>query len=200
MSLKDFWGQSRKIRTASVDTDVISDILALKCSYLGTPIRDFHNRWEKSFQLLSLLFSVKVKIVGLGVIKRELSEYTSLRKLYDTVFSTTIKTSSTIKKLARAYRTKTNIKPADTFILATASVGNIDCFFSWNRKDIVNEKTLKVIEKINKSRNIQTPLIITPEDFLDGRFAISQILTLSFFSEAIPCGYRPRFFPSKQIL
>jgi len=198
MEISDFWGQSRKIRTVSIDTNVISDILALKLYHLKK-IGGFQDRWEKSFQLLSLLFTVKVKRLGINVVKRELSGYASLRKLYDTVFTKTIPTSTAIRRLAKAYREKINIKPADSFILATASVKNIDCFFSWNRRDIVNVKTLKAVRKINKKRKFKMPLIITPEDFLK-RFAISQVFTLGFYREAIPRGYRPHFSSSKQIL
>lgn len=201
MQEEEFLEKTRKIRSVSIDTDVISDILALKLHYTNQIKMDATQleRCEKSFQLLTLIFSVKVKIVGVGVVKKELSVYPSLRELYDKIFDKEVRTSVGIKRLAQAYIERKSIKEADAFILASVSVGDIDCFFSWNRKHIVNDETIRVLMEINKKRNVRTPLIITPEDFLK-RFIISQNLALCFSREVIPRGFLPRFSPSKQLL
>ncbi len=200
---KEFLGKTKKIRTISFDTDLISDIMSLRLLSIKPKLTkdeaDYFERCKMSFQLLSLILSVRVETVGTDLVRKELSQVEGLKMLYDRLFDRTIEFSSNAKKLANAYVDKKGIKAADALLLALVSIGNVDCLLSWNRKHIVNSETLKVLRKINEDRNFNTPLILTPKEFLE-RITLSPERTICFYADAAPRQFRPRFYPSKQIL
>lgn len=200
---KVYFGEPRKIRSISVDSDVIIDVPALKVlqarARLSKEEKKYVRRCEFSFQLLSLAFAVKVDIVGTEIIERELSFYPTLKDLYERIFDRTAPLSPETKRLAKSYVDKKHIKPADAFILASISDGRIDCLLSWNREHMVNALTIEAVRGINKSKGLPAPLIITPEDFLS-RITLSQDQTICFFPDPIPQQFRLQFYPSKRLL
>lgn len=198
-----YFGEPRKIRSISVDSDVIIDVPALKVlqarARLNKEEKKYVRRCEFSFQLLSLASAVKVDIVGTEIIKRELSLYSALKDLYGMVFDRTILLYPEIKRLAKNYVDKRNLKAADSLILASISIGRIDCFLSWNREHMVNALTIEAVRGINKSKGLPAPLMITPEDFLS-RITLSQDQTICFFPDPIPQQFRLQFYPSRRLL
>ncbi len=197
---KESLGTTKKLRTISIDSDVINDILALEYLKRKTRLtkdeRRYLKRCETSFNLLAVLFSIKVDLVGTEIVKKELQRYPPLGRLYDRIFSREIKITVGIRRLTKTYISELNIKPADTLILASISLGKVDCFLSWNREHIVNQKTIESIKKINKKKNIHIPLIITPDDLLP-RIFLSQDRTLCYTIVPIPSEFRPQIYPSK---
>jgi hypothetical protein len=196
-------GKTKKIRTISFDTDLVSDILPLRYllskSKLTKDESGYLERCKLSFQILSLTLSVRVEKIGTELIERELSKVGGLKILYDRIFQRTIEFSSAARKLANAYLEKRNIKPADALLLALITIGNVDCFLSWNRQHIVNSETLKILRQINEKRNLRTPLILTPKDFLE-RITLSPERAICFYVNTVPSEFRPQFYLSKQIL
>ena len=198
-----YLGKTRKIRSISIDSDIIIDIPALKVLQtkhnLTKEEERYFKRCEISLQTLSLAFASKVNLIGTEIVKKELSYFSILRNLYDRVFDKEIPLSSEVKRLAIMYMEKRKIKPADSFILASISVDKIDCFLSWDREHMVNAEVNKIVKEINKERNLPMPLIITPNDFLQ-RIILSPERTICFFRDPIPQKFHPRFYPSKQLL
>lgn len=205
MAIQDYWEKTKKIRTVSLDTNVILDVLDLKLYESENKLNLFPSnlveRLESSFQILALLFSVNVKILGAKIVKKELNYSSATRLFYEKIFDDDIKHSVQIRRLAENYKNKLGIGYADAFVLASISVGRIDCFFSWNRHDIVSEVKLKAISEINHGKNIPMPIIIQPCDFLE-RVILSDSMpfSLCFSREAIRRVYLPKFSPSKQFL
>jgi predicted nucleic acid-binding protein len=197
------FGKTRKIRSISIDSDIIIDIPALKILQskynLSKEEKKYLERCEVSLQTLSLVFASKVNVLGTEIVKKELAYSPVLRSLYDRVFDKEVPLSSEAKRLAIMYMKKRKIKPADSFILASISVGKIDCFLSWNREHIVNPEVNKLVREINKDRNLPMPLIITPSDFLQ-RIVLSPERTICFFRDPIPQKFHLHFYPSKQLL
>jgi len=198
-----YLGKTRKVRSISIDSDVIIDIPSLKIlldkTRLNKEERKYVERCEFSFQLLSLAFAVRVNVIGTEVIRKELSFSPVLKNLYEKIFDKTVSLLPKTKDLAKDYENKINIKPADSLILASVSIGKIDCFLSWNREHIVNPLTIKMLKEVNKDKELPIPLIITPEGFLS-RIVLSQDQTICFFRDPIPQRFRLQFYPSKRLL
>ena len=55
----------------------------------------------------------------------------------------------------------------DAFHLAIAVLNGIDYLVSWNFSHIVNASVLKVIDIINEYRDLETPIICTPEFLME---------------------------------
>ncbi len=56
----------------------------------------------------------------------------------------------------------------DAYHLAIAAFYGIDYLISWNCTHIANGHIIKQLQKINVSSNIQTPVICTPEELMEG--------------------------------
>ncbi len=165
---KEFLGFTRKLRTVSFDTDVISDLLALKLlsqkTKLSNEEQSYFKRCIMSFQVVSLVLSVNVKTVGTETVRKELDVMPKLKQIHERIFDETIFMSPNKRRLALRYSNQTNIKFGDALIIALAT-DSVDCLLSWNRKHIVNANTLRTIRKINDSANLNNAA-----DINSGRF------------------------------
>jgi len=195
-ALEKYFGQARKIRNVSLDTNIIIDVLfhmyfrdTLSKSSWG---RSYLERCKESSDLLFTFLCTRVNLFGIRAVRRELSKKSALLKIYRAIFKKEVGKTPEIRSLSKLYEKRANIKPVDAVILATVSVGKIDLFCTWNREDMVKEKSLEIIEKINKSKHLNVPLIITPTMFLE-RFGVTQRKTVLFTVSKVPPVFRPRF-------
>lgn len=193
----------KKIRTITLDTNIPSDIPSLIILQNKTkPSKEdtnFLKRAGNSLEVITLVSAVKLDVVGLDILKKELKIIPSLLNLYSKMLDYEVKSNSRVRKLANDYRERIPIKSPDALILALTSLNKIDCLLSWNREDIVKQSTLKIVKEINEKQKIPTPIITTPDDFLS-RIILSTNKTITFFDRPVLSQYRPRFYPSKHIL
>lgn len=167
--------ETRKIRTVSLDTNILSDamyylILESKGKLTKKP-KPQMERFSDSMQALTFILSVNVEPIGTELVRKELKRKLLFARLYDAVFGRNqIKITKEVKWLAKKYVKKTKIDNPDALIMASASRGGVDLFLSWNRDDMVNSKNLEKIAKINKKGNIPLPTFATPKEFLDRVF------------------------------
>ena len=194
------FGPERKIRSIAVDTNVILDIAGYyawlpthKLEDLNEDGKRVYQRLRASLELvvLALAEDIHVKRVGLRMVEREILKDPSILALYRHAFPGAARPSPEIKRLAKLYVRKLDIPNPDAAILAEASFHGVDVLASWNRQHIVREETLRAIKEVNLARSLQTPVIITPSDFLS-RITLSNTRTLCFRpSEVLPV-YRLR--------
>lgn len=192
-----------KIRIVTLDTNIPMDIPAFiilqNKTKLSKEETEFLKRANYSFEIITLVTAVKVHVVGLDILKKELKFVPSLLTLYDKLVDYEVKVNSKVRKLASAYKQATSIKSPDALILALTGLNRVDCLLSWNREDIVKESTLKAVKEVNEKQKIPTPIITTPADFLN-RIIVTPSRTIAFSDQPIPSQYRPKFYPSKHIL
>lgn len=190
---------TRKIRTISLDTDVISDLIFYDILERKTKPskeeRQYLEICEESFETVLILLSVRVKINGIKVIRKEL-EKSGFEELYKKIFiHSEVGIDKEIRNLAKTYIRESEIKDADALILASVSCGNIDIFLSRNRRHMLNPKFQSAIRKINNNRGKRTPLIISPSTFLEHIF-LSDKNTICYSRLQLPKEFRPQIsFP-----
>lgn len=197
---KDFW-KTKKIRTVSLDTDVLSDVLYREI-ILGKSLqtkedKNYLKRADLSFEILKLFFSVKVTTVGSVVVREELKgggEF--LKNLFDNTFDEIAHMNKVAKRLAEKYESKCKIKPADALIIASLSVKKTDCFISWNRKHIANPKNFQIIKFINKYAALPTPMLFTPLEFIQRVVRDGASNTIWISHEPNPRKFYPSLYPS----
>lgn len=200
---KSFLGDVRKLRRVSIDSDVIIDVLAL--NFLKNKLELSHEekqyleRCVKSLETLSLLFSVKIELIGSEPVKQELSYFSSLKELYEKVFDSTVNIDRKVKRLARVYLKKKKLKLADALILACVSRSKTDCFLSWDKEHMINNNTAEIVKQVNKSQNLPLPILLSPDEFLK-RVTLSQERTLAFSPEPIPTKVTLKFSLSRLLL
>ena len=76
-----------------------------------------------------------------------------------------------VEEMAQIYFNKLNIPEKsirDAAHLAIACVHNIDYLVTWNCTHIANGEIIKKLIAINKSFDIHTPIICTPEELMGG--------------------------------
>ncbi len=81
-----------------------------------------------------------------------------------------LEVSAEVNELAKYYSSKLSIPEkaiADLFHLALATWHGMDFLASWNCKHIVNGRVKQVLEKVNKLRGLDTPIICTPEELME---------------------------------
>lgn len=192
---------TKKIRTISFDTNVLSDVpyyysLEGKCR-LAKKKKSYLERTSSSVLSIIVTLSLNIRPVGIELVRKELARKPLFADLYDRVFERKqINVNREIKWLAESYMKRINIDGPDALILAAASVGRIDLFLSWNRDDVVNEKNLVKIREINKKRNVHFPIFATPKEFLE-RIFLTDKKTIWLSQLPVPSQYRPRFFQTR---
>ena len=159
----------------TVDTNVISDILALSAfeqkltheDRLTDEEKSYFQRCRDSKKALFVMLDFDVRKIGLRIVYKELLVRPPLHLLYKNLFTEEAKITKECRRLAERYVELAKIPAPDASILALASLNNIDVLLSWNREHITNARTLAIITEINEKARIPTPEIITPRQFLD---------------------------------
>ena len=75
-----------------------------------------------------------------------------------------------VRKLAEAYFAATQLPErarADSYHLALASWHGLDYLVSWNCTHIVSGRVRMLVEEINATFGIRTPIICTPEELME---------------------------------
>lgn len=189
----------QRIRRISVDTNVLSKVMYYIILYdKGKLYKKKGISFEEladSLETIIMILSTNIRPVGINIVRKELKKRKDYALLYDSVFKEEVKPNKEIKQLAKFYTNKINIGSADSLIVASASMGKIDVFLSWNRDDIIKKTAIEKIQSINKKRRVHFPILMTPKDFLDHLFfAENRIICLSPIPT--PRRFHPRFsFP-----
>jgi hypothetical protein len=178
----------------SFDTNVISDVIYY---YIlegkGKPHKKELKRLSDSMESIILALSVNARLLGIDMVRRELKRRPLLGDIYDAIFEESVKVNKDVKWLAKSYTDRLKIKNADALIVASASIGKIDLFLSWNRDDIVNHANLKEIRSANRKRSVPFPIFATPEEFLD-RVFLTQNQTIGLSQTPSPRQFHPKTF------
>jgi len=89
-ALEKYFGQARKIRNVSLDTNIIIDVLfhmyfrdTLSKSSWG---RSYLERCKESSDLLFTFLCTRVNLFGIRAVRRELSKKCALLKIYRAIF------------------------------------------------------------------------------------------------------------------
>ena len=122
--------ETRKIRTVSLDTNVLSDavyyyILENKAK-LGKKEDSYMERITDSVESIMFILSVDLRPIGIELVRKELKKKPMFESLYERVFGEQIKVSRDIKWLAQSYTKHTRLRNPDALILASASCGKVD--------------------------------------------------------------------------
>lgn len=75
-----------------------------------------------------------------------------------------------VEKMAQVYMERLEVPEKsfrDAAHLAVAAVHNIDYLVTWNCAHIANGEVIKKLMKINKSFDMYTPIICTPEELME---------------------------------
>ncbi len=177
-------GKTQKVRTVSIDTDVLNDLVAESLGH-STSIT------KQSFETFSIITArgIKLELVGSPVVRKELQRV-GLEKFYDVVFDSAAKVDKNVKRLAKIYVEKLNIKGADALIIASVSLARIDVLFSRDRTHITNDRIREGIKAINDKRKIWTPLLMTPSELIERVFIWDRCICVS--GSIVPLRLRPR--------
>ena len=73
-----------------------------------------------------------------------------------------------VEGLAKAYVDEGAIPTRfymDALHIASATLGHYYAMVTWNREHLKNLRTLLIVERVNRRRNLRTPLVVTPEEF-----------------------------------
>ena len=197
------FGHTHKIRSMSVDTNVISDVIPyIQYSERRKPpskeeSRQYFKRCKESVHALAIGLSFKMRLLGTPTVRRELKRRPGLIGLYNNFFyNGTLRVDKNTRNLAKSYIDKINLSVADAYIIATISMSKVDLFLSWNRRDIVNPNNTQKISLINKKKGIPMPVFATPKEFLE-RVFLTDMQTIGITDRPIPEGFRLESFPSR---
>ena len=169
-----FTGRMCKVRSMTLDTNVISDIPAL--SYFehvlesgGLPEneQEYFHRCRASKKAIFVMLDFDIERIGLKMVFKELLESPPLHMLYKDIFPQDARQSREAASLAGKYMDRLQLPLVDATITALASANRIDVLLSWNRHHVANPAILEKIEEINSASGFPTPEIITPREFLD---------------------------------
>ncbi len=186
-----FIGNTRKIRTVSLDTNIVID-LASEASGYSTSLT------QKSLEIFSILTArnVNMTLMGCPVVRKEL-QYGGLEALYDAISDRESAKGKDVKNLARAYLREINIKPADALIVASLSISKTDVFITRDN-ELAKESVLNKIKEINKPRKIPTPVIVSPSELHERIFLTERSICISH--SIIHPQFRPKISYPKRLL
>lgn len=121
--------------------------------------------WPKAVRKFNVFISeIVIEEAGMGdeeAAKKRLEELKSFPHL---------ELSDKVENLAQVYMERLEIPEKsfrDAAHLAVASVYDIDYLVTWNCAHLANGEVIKKLMKINKSFDIQTPIICTPEELME---------------------------------
>lgn len=198
--------QLRKIQSLTLDTNILLDLPEVP-RYLDAKPKNVEEEARRKrvldsymIAVLCLSENISVRKLGMKIVEKELSKSRWLLSIFYSIFPTpALKPDRQAKKLAEAYVTKANLKPADALIVGTATVNNVDVLLTWNRADLARETTRQKIEEINKAARVHIPFVCDPTYFID-RLSGSEgkrKMSLALSPSPVPKAYRLNFFPSK---
>ena len=122
--------------------------------------------WSTAAKRFNIFISeIVIEEAGLG------DEEAAKRRLEELRVFPHLELNDVVEKMAQIYMEKLDIPEKsfrDTAHLAVASVHNIDYLVTWNCAHLANGEVIKKLVKINKFFNIQTPIICTPEELMEG--------------------------------
>ncbi len=151
---------TRKVQSAYIDTNVY-----------GAAV-EAGDRQPSSRETLQFAYQRVVVCVGSRLVRREIRRLeerlglTLVLPLYERAVQIEAPASREAKGIQARYMSGAGLSYADALHLALASFQRADVFLSWNRGDIVKEKTLRSVARINSGLGIPTPAILTPQEFL----------------------------------
>lgn len=153
--------------TVYIETTVISYCMA-------RPSRDLiiaahqqitHDWWEMALpQFEAFISPIVLEEISMGdtdAAKVRLESVSSFNVL---------EVSSEVRNLADSYFSAIEIPEksrADSYHLAVASWHGMDFLVSWNCTHIVSGRIKRIIEEINSSKGIRTPIVCTPEELME---------------------------------
>ena len=193
-----------KVRSMTVDTNVVSDIFALTALYgpilerreeIPAAERPYYERCVESKTSVFIMLDFDVEKIGLKVVYRELLHKPPLHMAYRNLFPIEAKADRRAKSLAERYMAAFSIPAADAMVVALCATNSIDVLLTWNREHLLKSGALEKIEKINCDRGLPTPEIITPKAFLDRLMLSGKKLSLN--PHPVLPVYRLAPFPSK---
>lgn len=150
----------RKVQSAYYDTNVY-----------GAAI-EAGDRQPPSRETLQFAYQKVVVCVGSDLVRKEIRRMEErlgialILPLYERAVQIETPASREVRSIQARYLGGAGLSSADALHLALASFQRADAFLSWNRGDIVKEKTLRSVARINGSLGIPTPAILTPAEFL----------------------------------
>ncbi len=183
-----FSEQIIKIRSMTLDTNVISDLLALVSVYgpklrakEGIPSSElpYYERCVASKHAMFIMLDFDVERVGLKTVYRELLQRPPLHMIYRGMFPYEAKIERRAKSLAEKYASIFSIPPTDAAIVALCATNGIDILLTWNQDHLLRTGALEKITRVNSGAGLPTPAIITPKDFLDRLMLVGKKLALS---------------------
>ncbi|MBE3579025.1 MAG: type II toxin-antitoxin system VapC family toxin [Caldanaerobacter subterraneus] len=150
-----------------LDTSVISFLEA----YDAPDKMEITRKWWNEY-LLKGKYKPYISSLVLDEINRcpEPKKQRLLKYIMESDFIEELKISVPVIELAKTYIENQIISPKylnDALHIAVATVNNIGIITSWNFRHMVKQKTIKEVNKINKSENYPDIVIITPQDFFN---------------------------------
>jgi len=194
-----------KIRSMTVDTNVVSDLVSLAAVYgpllesggqIPAHRQQHYERCVFSKLAIYIMLDFDVERVGLKAVYRELLEKPPLHMVYRTIFPSEAKITREAKNLADKYSKKFSIGSGDAAIVALCSTNGVDVLLTWNREHLLKAIALEEIERINRAAGLQTPEILTPAAFRDRLMLVNRKLSLS--PHPVLPVYRVGFSPSRR--
>ena len=194
-----------KIRSMTVDTNVISDLVSLAAVYgplleRGETIpahrQPHYEQCVLSKLAVFIMLDFDVERIGLKAVYRELLEKPPLHIIYRNIFPAEAKITREAKNLAEKYSKKFSIASGDAAIVALCSTNSVDVLLTWNREHLLKTIALEEIERINRESGVQTPEILSPAAFRDRLMLTGKKLSLS--PRPVLPVYRVGFSPSRR--
>ncbi len=186
--MSKFSGKMSKVQSMTVDTNVISDMLALVSVY-GPMLEEgreiphdekaYYDRCVASKLCIFTMLDFDVEKIGLKVVYRELLQKPPLHIIYRNLFPIEAKIDRKAKYLSERYKAAFSIPSADATVVALCATNCIDVLLTWNREHLLKQGARENIEKINDAAGISTPEIITPQAFLDRLMLCNKKLSLN---------------------
>lgn len=149
------------IRSAYLDTNVYA------AAATAGPL------WASSERVVGLAKARRFGAVGSVLLRRELQglcagvQTRAPLRLYEESILLEMPPNRAVKHLGRLYLAELKIKPNDALHLGYAVVVGVDIFVSWNREDLVKQKTRVGLRQINDRLGRKSPIILTPATLID---------------------------------
>lgn len=155
----------RKIRTALADTNVYGSLIEKKAHQ------------KASLGTLDFIHEHNIQMYGSFINVIEFSRsafFDDLLMLFSTYVDDMIELMipdelEMVDKLSWNYIQQLKLKRekfSDCKLVALSTIGKLDMFITWNRRDILNDEAIRIISRVNGRWKFKTPWVITPLEFL----------------------------------